>query len=513
MSFGFSISDAITLTKIASRTVENARKACGAHDELTRELSSLQLVLRRLKQETAKAESPINRPDDPCQDELQSLIVGCEKLLTTFELVLVKYNSLSQEERSGRKLWQRIRFGNGEMQDLGELRSKAIYFTSAISLFLNMISVGSIGRVEQRMNEAGGELREIRLAVNGITAHLLSGTAHEGTSTLFTTYAEDDKTVWKEFRRELLADGFTSQTINRYKQLIKAYIGELATRGLLDEEVSCDEKQRQDEEGSHHGEELCNNEGEGFPDTCKPSLNVVPMPASSIKSMSAQSPQSQVPDIETKASLESREPLNKPVATSSKGRTSSNGTSPYAEGDSVLNDINIGLPSKFGPNATGTADNSEADGTIGRAPPAWLMYDEVDSHILQGSHLFNNGGRVFLAAPYGICGTTYNSMALGFNLSLILWQYRWRLENVQKCLHRFFTLCNIASCDYFPDQLRCDLIKLQKFLVVPAVMNSYEPICVPLDDSSFPIRWHRRFLSDILARSKIEDYARDPRNY
>lgn len=52
---------------------------------------------------------------------------------------------------------------------------------------------------------------------------------------VLTTYADDDRAVWKEFRRELVTDGFASSTIRKYKGLIQAYIKELAERGLLDE--------------------------------------------------------------------------------------------------------------------------------------------------------------------------------------------------------------------------------------------------------------------------------------
>lgn len=64
MSFGFSISDAITITQLAWKTIQNSRKACGEHDDFTREVSSLHLVLQRLQQEIEKPESPLNRPSD-----------------------------------------------------------------------------------------------------------------------------------------------------------------------------------------------------------------------------------------------------------------------------------------------------------------------------------------------------------------------------------------------------------------------------------------------------------------
>ena len=91
-----------------------------------------------------------------------------------------------------------------------------------------------MGRVERQMNDAGGDLRDIKLAVNGITAHLMSSSIrHEGS--VLTAYADDDRVVWKEFRRELVEDGFSSSVIRKHKSLIKAYIEELGNRGLFDE--------------------------------------------------------------------------------------------------------------------------------------------------------------------------------------------------------------------------------------------------------------------------------------
>ena len=234
MSFGYSVGDAVLLGQLAWKTVQNSRKACGEHDELTREAFSLHVVIRRLEMEVSKPESPINRPDDKCKEELQGIVVGCEKVLKLLNRVLKKYNTLSEKERSAKKLWHRVRFGNNELADTRDLREKLIYYTSALSLFVNMISMGSIGRVEQQMETAGGDIREIQIAVNGITAHLLSTNNREGS--VLTTYADDDKAVWKEFRKELIEDGFSSTIIRKHKRLIKAYIKELGDRGLLDDE-------------------------------------------------------------------------------------------------------------------------------------------------------------------------------------------------------------------------------------------------------------------------------------
>lgn len=245
MSFGYAVGDVIAVTQLAWNTVQNARKACGEHDELSREVLSLHVVLRRLEQEVEKPENPINDVEsgDTHREELRVIFDGCKKVLNILDQVLTKYNALSERERSGRKLWQQIRFGNGKMTNLAEMRGKLTYYTSAMSLFLNMVSVGTMGRVERQMNNAGGDLREIKVAVNSITAHLMSkSTRHEGS--ILTAYADDDRAVWKEFRRELLEDGFSSSVIRKHKGLIKAYIEELGSRGLLDDEDPNDEAEQ-----------------------------------------------------------------------------------------------------------------------------------------------------------------------------------------------------------------------------------------------------------------------------
>lgn len=236
MSFGYSISDVLSLGHLAWNVVQNSRKACGEHDSLTREVSALDVVIRRLGQEAKKPESPINvsAPGDTCREELRVIMADCGKVLRVLDTILNKYNALSEKERSGRKLWQKIRFGNGEMADLNDLRSKVLLYTSSITFYLNMISMGTVGRIEQEMNRSGGILREIQIAINGITTEFISKNKHEGS--VFTNYTNDDKSVWREFRRELRQDGFSSSVIHKHKRVILDYIKELGSRGLLDEQ-------------------------------------------------------------------------------------------------------------------------------------------------------------------------------------------------------------------------------------------------------------------------------------
>ena len=240
MSFGYSVGDAVLLTRLAWKIVQNSRKACGEHDELTREVLSLHNVLQRLEHEYSKADSPLNRSSDTYNEELQVIARGCERVLRVLDTILKKYDRLSGEDKSWRKLWQKITFGNGQVADIQALRSKIVNYTSAMSLFLDMVALGSLGRIEQQMSEAGGDLQEIKVAVHDIAAHITSKCHDQGS--VLTSYTNDDKAVWKEFRRELRREGFTSSNLKRHKSLIVAYIKELGDRGLFDDNYSGDVK-------------------------------------------------------------------------------------------------------------------------------------------------------------------------------------------------------------------------------------------------------------------------------
>ena len=223
------------LTQIAYRVVQNTRKACGAHDDLAREVSGLYIVLGRVEVEVSKPDSILNKTEDNRRRELERLARHCERVLKVLEQILNKYNALSQERRSVTKLWQKVKFGNGEMLDLGKIRAELVTHTQALNLFLNLLSIGSQGKVEKYMDSHGEELREIKHALHWVTASM-QAKSHEEKSIL-TTYGDDDKAIWKTFRRELIEEGFSCQLLNKHRSTIKKYVMELGERGALDEPV------------------------------------------------------------------------------------------------------------------------------------------------------------------------------------------------------------------------------------------------------------------------------------
>jgi hypothetical protein len=233
MSSAFTEGDFVALTQLAQKIAQNSRQACGVHDELTREVTGLYFVLQRLQKEFDKPDSIISRPEDGRLEELQTMVRGCSRVLKIIDQVVAKYNNLPEEKRKTTRIWQKVRFGNGELKDLRHIRQELSIYTSALTLFLNLLSMGSQGRIEKHMDSHGTELRELRISINWITACLQVISGNRAGS-IITSYAHDDNAIWQEFHRELLGEGFSTSVLQKHKAIIMAYVMELSASGALD---------------------------------------------------------------------------------------------------------------------------------------------------------------------------------------------------------------------------------------------------------------------------------------
>ena len=247
MSFGWSAGDAASLVRLAWNTVQNTRKACGEHDKLTQDVSNLHILLQRLEKELENSASPLNRSDNPCRAEIEAVASGCQKDLLILDKILEKYNALGQKQGGFRKLRHKVWFGNGRMADLPSLRAKMTYYTSVLQAQLHLVSLGSMGRIEKHLEDTGEDLRELKSVVNDITAQLA-----KGKDSPLTPYLNDDRGVWKAFRRELVEAGFASSFLNKHMEDIKAYFHELGGHELLNIARSGTHGHSEQPEGPHH---------------------------------------------------------------------------------------------------------------------------------------------------------------------------------------------------------------------------------------------------------------------
>jgi hypothetical protein len=226
MSFGYGVGDIITVSTLAWKVIQRTRQALGQYNELTREVTSLHIVLKKLQAENTKPESWLHKIEDSERQDLESIVNGCSHVLQDLDQLLDKYGALRSDQSSVTKLWQRVRFGTGELQDLSQIRMQVTSQSSSLALLLHLMSLGSSGRVERQMAQQSAMQQQI-LDVAG------SANIGNRESTL-TTYENDDKGFWKTFRRDLIAEGWSSEVMARHKDDITAYIMELGSEGSLD---------------------------------------------------------------------------------------------------------------------------------------------------------------------------------------------------------------------------------------------------------------------------------------
>ena len=222
MSFGYSVGDIITLIRLTTRTYNNWKNACGKYGDITGNLAVLQTLLMRIEAEAQAPNSLISRNTEDFGG-WETLYKSCYTLVVELEEVLDKYKSLGTDRR---KNWDRIRLGNRKLDDLnGRLARK----TASLSAYISVLGISSQGRVE---NEVFPELLQ---KIDRMATQMRRG--NSSIRSALTTYENDDKVVWREFRRELISTGIRSRDIHKYSAALKTYISRLQRDGLLDEKV------------------------------------------------------------------------------------------------------------------------------------------------------------------------------------------------------------------------------------------------------------------------------------
>lgn len=213
MSFGASPSDIIIVVTYAKRLYRQCKNAGAEYLELSREVRGLHTVLRHLKYEVEAPESVLNRDHSLYSRELAPVIGDCDYTLRELDELLRKYDRLSSGQGStGGRLWEKFKFGSAEMDQLGSIRMKLINHKTSITVFLDTIQLHESSRVSATLDDQSGQLDIILDKVDAIAARM-----GQRAGSMMTTYDDDDKQVWKQFRRELVAEGFSSDVLQQHK--------------------------------------------------------------------------------------------------------------------------------------------------------------------------------------------------------------------------------------------------------------------------------------------------------
>jgi hypothetical protein len=222
MSFGFSIGDIILLTQLTTRAYNGWKTACGNYAGITCDLAVLQTLLLQIHAEVEAPNSLFAQYPDDIRG-WETISRSCLLVVKELENVVKKYKSLST---SRRKNWDRIRMGNTNLEGLSVQLTKRL---ASLAAFASVLGISSQGRLQ---TEAFPKLLE---KVDSLAARLRKG---DGTvSTALSGYENDDKDIWREFRRDMIISGIRSSDIRKYSPALKTYITRLQREGLLVEEI------------------------------------------------------------------------------------------------------------------------------------------------------------------------------------------------------------------------------------------------------------------------------------
>ena len=132
MSFGFSVSDILALSQLATRVYQGWETACGDYAYITDDLAAFDMLTSRVKNEAQNPTSVfLNIPDD--FRAWKKLSNGCRSVLIELERILSKYAGL---DTGRRRTFERIEFS---CRNLDALRQQLVMKTTNLAAYLSII--------------------------------------------------------------------------------------------------------------------------------------------------------------------------------------------------------------------------------------------------------------------------------------------------------------------------------------------------------------------------------------
>ena len=197
MSFGASPADIIAVVKLCKTLYRECRAAGGEYDEISHEVRSLHTVLRHLKYEAEALESPLNCDRSIWTHQLAPTIADCDSTLQRLDGLVLKHGSKRGSRSSGKP---KIR--SNEMDQLGAIRVKLISQKRSLTAFLDSIQLHP-STMATNLDNTDGQLDILLDKVDAIAARLGQ------------RYEDSNREAWKQFRRELIVEGFSSEVLQR----------------------------------------------------------------------------------------------------------------------------------------------------------------------------------------------------------------------------------------------------------------------------------------------------------
>ena len=192
------------------------------YNELYQDVRSFHLVLKRLEDGALDHESLVYHEIKQHGRKLGHILRTCDEVLGDVRGFLRKHRGLQQS------YWDRIKFVVKDMKEIESIRSRIGFQMTVIDTYINVSGSSHAGRLEiqrpwlPRYQEESGDP-----AANG---------PEWSQESLLTTYSNDEKEKWKEWRRSMISNGFRSADLERHGSSINSYALSLIRIDTIEEE-------------------------------------------------------------------------------------------------------------------------------------------------------------------------------------------------------------------------------------------------------------------------------------
>ena len=205
-TFGSSPSDIVMIVAFAKALYGKCRDAGREYDEISKEIRGLHTVLTHLKYEVEAAESALNRDQSLWGRELAAIIWNSDFTLRQIDSMIMEYGRLNK-----------VQSGSNKLNQLGGFRIKLISHKTSLRSFLDAIQIQQPEKLTTNLDNNGGQLDLILDKVDAMASRMAtSNQAHSRSS-----HENEDKEQWRRFRRELVAEGFSADVLQKHKVIAK----------------------------------------------------------------------------------------------------------------------------------------------------------------------------------------------------------------------------------------------------------------------------------------------------
>ena len=204
---------------------DTIREICDVQNDFTREADNLYRILRRLQQEIARDNSPLNRNDDTRRDNLKRFSDDCLQKLDESDQFLGRCRGYHDLKAEILQAEGKIPLSDTDREVLRKFQADFIYYAFHISHLTVKASMDCLEEAKDLIDNGSSTLR---YTVNVITARLLAG--NELSISTLAADPRGDYTLWEEVSYTLRQEGFADSFTKKHRRSILAYIKALERR-------------------------------------------------------------------------------------------------------------------------------------------------------------------------------------------------------------------------------------------------------------------------------------------